>query len=145
MFDNKCFLKDVKRGVCPIFGSIPTNKLKTTWSYTPVVPYCSVVATFLQHFNIKPWFQTSDFHETFTKSCLALNQSRKDQSDSLPAIHGQKMQFLLEFWLIRTKGALREGFPKKKAAILLDFECRINLCFWHSKKLYKLSKLRGGR
>ena len=57
--------------------------------------------------NIKPWFLKSNFHETFTKSCLALNQSRKGVSDSLPASYGPKMAFLLKFWPFSTEDAHR--------------------------------------
>ena len=46
-------------------------------------------------------FPTSDFHETFTKSSLALNMSRKLLLDPYLAIHGKVMaknsHFFMEF------------------------------------------------
>ena len=36
------------------------------------------------------YFLASDFHETFTRSPLALNMSRKLVSDPKPAIHGKR-------------------------------------------------------
>ena len=49
-------------------------------------------------------FPTSDFHETFTRSSLALNMSRKLLLDPYLAIHGKIMAknvpFFMEFWPI---------------------------------------------
>ena len=52
-------------------------------------------------------FPTSNFHETFTKSSLALNIRRKVLSDSITAIYCKEMaknsNFEFEFWLFFSK------------------------------------------
>ena len=78
-------------------------RARLTWSVRKgLVPFTQLVkvrrVTWFWH------FQASDFHETFTRSSLALNMSRKLVSDPYLAIHGKIMakngHFFMEFWPI---------------------------------------------